>query len=258
MSKGAVLFAHNSESTDYFKMAVYAATRIQRFLDIPVSVITDRSSVTCEHNFDHVIFREPDRSNTRKKGVWINKGRYEVYDLTPYTDTLVLDTDYLVNSDKLLKLFDMPQDFLCHRRCRFMMEKFPAERISPSSFETLWATVLRFRKTTRTKEIFNMIEMVQKNYEHYGELHQFSVDVYRNDYALTLALHTVNGHVENSEDYIPWDLIHAGISVHVRRIADTEYCLEYKPNETDRPHYLIIRDQDFHMLHKDNFMELAK
>ena len=41
MSKGVLLFAQNNEQIDYIKQAVYLAKRIKRFLDLPVSLVTD-------------------------------------------------------------------------------------------------------------------------------------------------------------------------------------------------------------------------
>ena len=38
---GAVIFAQNNSSIDYVKLAIFAATQIKNFLNIPVSVITD-------------------------------------------------------------------------------------------------------------------------------------------------------------------------------------------------------------------------
>lgn len=56
-------------------------------------------------------------------------------------ETLVLDTDYLVNSDSLLSLFNMYDDFMCHKTTRFLMsEEVKPEEISMYSYETLWVT----------------------------------------------------------------------------------------------------------------------
>ena len=36
--------------------------------------------------------------------------------------------------------------------------------------------------------------MVQKNYDHYGDIHSFVGGIYRNDYALSISLGLVSGH----------------------------------------------------------------
>jgi hypothetical protein len=261
VSRGVVLFAYNSDTTDYFSMANYTASRINRHLDLPVTVITDEKSVvTDKHCFDKVIFTPVDASNFRKKSVWINKGRYRAYDLSPYDETILLDADYMVNSQTLLKTFDLPTDFACHKNTRFVFEKIRPERLSPAGVQSLWATVVMFRRTSRAEQIFSLMKVIQENYQHYSDLYRFLPFMFRNDYALTIALKTVNGHIENKSDYIPWTLNHVGLKVKVSRINDTQYHMRY--NETlfqkTKSMYIYFKDQDFHLLHKDNFLELMQ
>ena len=80
------------------------------------------------------------------------------------------------------------------------------EKMSAYSYDTLWATVIMFKKSERAKQIFETLEMVQNNYDHYANIHSFVGGVYRNDYGLTIALKIVNGHSDVPSDYIPWSL----------------------------------------------------
>ncbi len=114
MTKGALLFAFNSPKYNYYEMAVATAKRINHFLDLPVTIVTDKKSLPdiIDYTFDKTIFTVADASNKRDWGVWINKGRFQAYDLSPYDETLLLDTDYMVNSDKLLKTFEIHFMFL--------------------------------------------------------------------------------------------------------------------------------------------------
>ncbi len=260
MKQGVVLFAHNNENTDYYKMAVLTARRVNRFLDLPVTVITDPESVTdANYTFDQTIFLEPDTTNRRKKSNWFNKGRYNVFELTPYEQTVVLDTDYLVNSQKLLGLFDLPSDFVCHNNTFWLGKKSIQERLNPNSemgISTAWATVMRFDRTNRSKQIFDMIKMVQNNYEHYSQIYNFLSQPYRNDYALTIALKTVSGHINDSSDFIPWALAHVDIDITVHRESDTQYLMIISDKWGDKKTYQVVRDFDFHMLSKQNFLEL--
>jgi hypothetical protein len=257
MKKGVVLFAHNSTSTNYFKMAIYVAKRVNQFLDLPVSVITDKDSyVHSDYSFDKVFLQTPDTTNYRKRQPWINKGRFQVFDMTPYDETLVLDTDYVINSSKLLQTFDYNSDFVCHNTCRFIFENIPPERIGKNGFISLWATVMRFRKTSRVQQIFEMMKMIQFNYEHYGALHKFDSGTFRNDYALTLALKVANGHLDRVEDFLHWNLLHVGLKVKVYKETDTDYVLIH--HEKEKNSYIKLSNTDFHMLHKDNFLELIQ
>lgn len=267
MNRGAILFAFNSPKYDYYSMAVYTAKRINHFLNLPVTVVTDIQSIPYErdYNFDNTILIEPDRNNKRDWGIWINKGRYQAYELSPYDETLLLDTDYVVNSNKLLKTFDFFEDFCCHDSTEFFMRpNLPQECLSTYSYKTLWATAIMFRKTKRAEQIFQCLEMVQKNFNHYANIHNFIGVTYRNDYALTLALRIANGHILPKSDIIPWNLMHMGKDCKVYRKNDDIYNTEFlvtagftKKGKT-RTEYLTIKDMDFHVMNKDNFMELIK
>lgn len=256
---GTLLVAHNNGKEDYLRMAEYTAERIHKFLDLPVSLISDTGTLgkKIPAIFDKIILVDPDKSNIRKNNPWINKGRYQLFDLSPYDDTLVLDTDYMVNSRQLLNCFTIPSDFSCHKNIRWLMEKIGAEWLCKYTIPSAWATVMRFKKTNRAKQIFDLIEMVQKNYEHYANIYNFQAQQFRNDYALTIAMNTVNGHIECQTDTFWWNLLHVGLSVKVERIGDASYKLISKDGKSGKQQYIIVRDLDFHMLNKLNFVEMT-
>lgn len=267
MTRGAILFAFNSPKFDYYAMAEYAAKRINHFLDMPVTIVTDESSLSSktDYEFDKTVIVEPDRNNRRDWGIWINKGRYQAYELSPYDETLLLDVDYVVNSDKLLKCFELYDDFCCHDTTSFVMHpKAPQEVLSGYSFNTLWATAVAFKKSHRAKQIFDALEMVQKNFDHYSNIHHFIANTFRNDYALTLALRLVNGHTLPKQDIIPWALFHIGKNTTVYANSDKKFNTEYTilfdnwQRGKIRKEYMTIKDMDFHVMNKDNFVELIK
>ena len=104
--------------------------------------------------------------------------------------------------------------------------------------------------------------MVQKNYDHYCDIHSFVGGLYRNDYGLTLALRIANGHSNNESDVIPWNLVHVGKNTSIYRDNDsafnTEYTVMYDNWQRGkiRKEYITINDMDFHVMNKGNFMEL--
>ncbi len=258
MKRGAILVAHNNDKDDYYGMAVITAKRIQKFLDLPVSIITDSDSINpeLENVFDQTILVDPDKTNHRRKSVWINKGRFKVYEYTPYDETLLIDTDYLVNSNQLLNAFKIDSDFCCHDSIRWLMEGDRQEYLYKNDFPIHWATVVKFKKTSRVEQLFNMMEMIQENYQHYANIYRFMPYMYRNDYALTIALKTVNGHLLNPGDYFWWRLWHVGLGVKVYKETDTSYTLIAADKKTKKNNYITIKDVDFHMLNKANFMEI--
>lgn len=258
MSKGVLLIAHNN-TVDYYSMAAATAERIKKYLDLPVAVITDRAIVQkLNPVFDKTILVEPDKTNNRAGNAWFNKGRHNVYHLTPWRDTVVLDTDYMVNSKQLLQLYELDTDFACHNKTNWLMEGGIMHYLDGKNIPTLWATVFRFTKTDRTKQIFQVMEMVESNYGHYAQIYGFDPNVYRNDYALTIALKVINGHLWRQEDFISWPLNHVGLDVKIHRDTDAEYTLIHTDAATGKSKWIKIRDIDFHVLNKENFLELCK
>ena len=271
ISRGVVLFAFNSSKYNYVEMAEYCARRASSFLGLPTTLITDAKSAPKDTGvFDNIIEVVPDKNNIRENQVWINKGRYQAYELSPYEETLLIDVDYVINSDKLLKTFDFSDSFCCHNRTEFLMHpNVSQEYLSSYSYSSLWATVIMFKKSERAKQIFEALEMVQHNYDHYANIHSFISGVYRNDYALTLALNIVNGHSTEPSDYIPWELVHVGkntsvyangVDIQIPADGDhwdfnTEFTVMFDnwKNSKMRKEYITIKDMDFHIMNKDLF-----
>ena len=116
---GALLYAFDSD-IKYTKIAVECAKRINQYLNIPVSLVTD--ATINEQVFDQVIIVDKpatknykywqDTDTTTK---WYNSGRSGALDLTPYDRTLLVDIDYMVNSDVLKNLLHSTQSFFAHK-----------------------------------------------------------------------------------------------------------------------------------------------
>jgi hypothetical protein len=266
MSRGALLFAFNTPTVDYFKTAVATARRINHFLNLPVSVVTNSATLLEFYNykFDNIYEVTSDDSNTKEQKVWINKGRHQAYNISPYDETLLLDTDYLINSDKLLSLFDYYNDIYFHNTSKFLMyPNSEPEKLGPPSLETYWATVMIFKKSKRAEHLFDCMKMVQDNYQHYTLLHGSLSNQYRNDYALTVADRILNGHIDDKSEFIPWDLLHVTREVKILRNTDDEFNTSYtamlrQDRDPLKPkkEYITLNDMDFHMLDKDNFVEV--
>ena len=85
---------------------------------------------------------------------------------------------------------------------------------------------------------------------------------FRNDYALTLAVKIANGHLTDKNDIIPWNLVHIGKNTHVyannNNELNTEYTImfDHWKNGKIKKEYMTVKDMDFHMMNKENFMEL--
>ena len=180
MTVGAVIFAQNNGGIDYVKLANFAALRVKQHLDIPVSIITDSSkwllSNFPDHNFDQIISLPKDTIQQTKKFNdgklaskvldWKNLSRNQVYNLTPYDKTLVLDSDYILNSDILKSALDLDHDFQIYQHSFDLAlgrDSTEFKTINQYSIPFFWATVFIFQKNPLTEVFFNLIDYIKSN-----------------------------------------------------------------------------------------------
>lgn len=211
MTKGVVLMAANTANIDYVKQAHYLAKRIHKYMNVPVSIVTN-SVEYVNKNFNDGVFDkiikvtdDSSQSNNRvifdgafsKKTVnWKNGNRASVYDLTPYDETLVLDTDFIISNSLLANCFDSSHDFLIYKQSLDVSNIRPVDeftRVSDTSIDFYWATCVFFRKSVTNKIFFDLVAHIKQEWNHYKSVYQLSTYTYRNDYAFSIAIHIMNG-----------------------------------------------------------------
>jgi hypothetical protein len=263
MTKGILIFAFNSEQLDYLAMAAWAANNIHRHLNLPVAVVTDITDIPEHYNFDrvvHTVAHEPTSRGFRDidgSVKWYNGNRVDAYALSPWDQTLVLDADYIVASDQLLTLFDIDQDFICHRMAYDITGAQPFTDVNwfgGHSMPMWWATVMMFRRSPTAKMIFSCMQMIKANWQHYRDIYKISESTYRNDYALSIALGIVNGHTLNHAG-IPWDLATL-TSAHVVELVDQDCYKIIFQDATEKYQWIQLNNQDFHAMGKRHLGEL--
>ena len=211
MSQGVLLFAFNNESINYVKQAVFCANRIKKYLNLPVSLVTDIDNCDCFGKyFDKVIKVEKgltsrkayrDGSLSKRVLAFNNYGRENSFDLSPYNETIVMDTDYIVANDKLLNCFEQNKSILLYKDATHLgiyngTPEF--QSISDSGIDFYWATVVYFKKNDISEIFFNLIKHIKENYMHYRGVYQFKNTVYRNDFAFSIAVHILSGYTKNN------------------------------------------------------------
>ena len=211
MTKGVLLFANNNGTLNYVKQAHYLAKRIKKYLNLPTSIVTniDIESKYPEYleTFDLVINDLNSYNNTNKRyhdgdlynvtGKFYNKSRVNSYNLSPYDETIVMDTDYIICNDILNNCFIQQKDLLLYKDAVHIGTYTGTSefmRISDTSVEFYWATVFFFRKTKQTKIFFDLLQHIEENYMHYRSMYQFRTTVFRNDFAFSIAIHIMNGY----------------------------------------------------------------
>ena len=241
---GAIIYAFDHEIA-YTKLAVDCAKRVQKHLDIPCSLITDKPF---KHEvFEHVILVDtPKYKNRRwwydtdKTTLWLNGSRSNAYDLSPYDRTLLLDADYLVCENKICNLLNSSQPFFAHKRAMNVKDKQPrCVTFGTKHTEMWWATLVVFDRSEFSQDVFSAWQMIETNYNYYAGMFGFERKQYRNDYAISLALLLANGNFMPTQCDIPWPLFN----------ADTDCAVYFNSEQSCEVNYGIV-DEPATLEHK--------
>ena len=266
MIRGALIFAFNNEHTDYVRMAAWSADRIHRHLDIPVAVVTNAPERARSHtSFDHIIDAVPETGGTRwfedyaATVSWHNAGRTDAYALSPWDQTLVLDADYVVCSDALHSLWSVDTDFLCHRLAFNAATGSLLTGLNTFGqwdMPMWWATVMMFRRSNHSQFIFESMQMIKSNWQHYRNLYGISKPTYRNDFALSIALGIVSGQTWQVQE-IPWNLTSVLPEVELKQLDKDYFVLEYA-DSVGKKKTAGINGIDFHAMGKRHLEKIIE
>jgi hypothetical protein len=279
MNRGVLLVANNNKSIDYILQACFLARSVKKYLKLPVTLVTDTPAYVknnypmYENLFDTIIDYTPASEYTIKTyrdGLFIDKqlefknsSRSSVFNLTPYDETIVLDTDILLFNDDFLKCFEQRHDLLMYKHAVDLANKNSSKDfkfISDSSVEFYWATCVFFRKTNENKIFFDLIKHIQENWNHYRLLYQISSGVFRNDFAFSIATHIMNGMA--SGDFVkefPGSLIYATDKSELVEITDDSVLLLLEhPSKIGNYTPIKVKNTNIHFMNKFSLDRLLK
>ena len=219
MSKGILVHAFNNEEIDYVKQACMVAERVKKYLDLPTSVITDCK--VPKNVFDHVIeFDTPQRytrklynnGNHGKHLTFKNNARVLSYDLSPYKQTLMIDSDIIICDDVYKNCFEQDNPLLMYKDAYHIGQNLDYRefnKISDSSVDFYWATCVYFVKCKQNKIFFDLLQHIEEQWRHYRMLYQIVQRTYRNDFAFSIGAHIMNNHSKgNFVNHMPGKLFY--------------------------------------------------
>ena len=138
---------------------------------------------------------------------------------------------------------DTNYDFLVHQQAYDVTGRNSMNYDRHSMLELVWATVLVFKKTNKSKQIFDTVKLVKQNYRHFCNLYRISYRNFRNDYAFSIALNQINGH--RNFPTIPDRMATVPADVELLHFDDNS--LTISSNNTA----VKLCDQDLHILNKE-------
>jgi hypothetical protein len=211
-SKGVVLFAVNTATVDYVRIAEQAARLIKHTLNLPTTIITD-TGVPSLSNY---------RTGYAGGTEWKNGGRYRAYELSPYDETILLDSDYLQLDTSLLTILETTVDYkLMHNN------QSPQQSMSGNmgqlSLDYVWATAVTFKR--------KLYHLRERNF--------------RNDYAFAIANNIINGYTTNTTQSIPFTMLTLDKLIKNIEITGEKMIIR----EENSAH--VIAKQNIHVMDKD-------
>ncbi|NJO58816.1 MAG: hypothetical protein HC836_10840 [Richelia sp. RM2_1_2] len=203
MGRGILIFAKNNEQINYIKQAKVCATLAKYYLDnIPVCLITD--TLISDPVFDIVKVFDNFKSQKRRYSSsktfvelsYFNIGRTSAYDLSPFDETLLIDSDYFIQNSNLDLVWGTDQELLMNTGyCGIFnpknqnIERYLG-RWGPNLY---WATLVFFKKSCKAEVFFNLTKYIEENYDFYTASYNLPGVVVRNDFIFSIAAHLLGG-----------------------------------------------------------------
>ena len=258
MTRGVLLYAHNNRAVDYALMAVISGGLAKKNLGVPVSLITDDSTVgwmkeskiynKAKKLFDHIIMTDmPQTNNSRRlyDGAtdsvipFVNSNRCSAWNLTPYDRTLLIDSDFLIFSKRLGEYWNTDNDLMIAESAEDIYDNsrlgYHDRYVSDVGIKLYWATTVMFTKNENTELFFNLVNHIKNNYRYFADVYRFDPRQYRNDIAFSVAKHIIDGFEESQTGRLPpvltlqdRDILHSvdadKLTVLISSKFDSNYC----------------------------------
>jgi hypothetical protein len=207
-------------------MSLISGGLAKKYLNVPVSLITDKFTVDWMKDsqtyelavkiFEHIIIVEkPETNNSRRLYdgsnnstiPFINSNRSSAWDLTPYDRTLLIDSDFLIFSDRLSKYWNVDNDLMIGESINDIYDNnrlgYHDRYISDVGIKLYWATTVMFTKNIKTKIFFELVKHIKDNYQYYADVYRFDSKQFRNDIAFSIAKHILNGFEQQNTEELP-------------------------------------------------------
>lgn len=213
MTKGIVVVAQNNSTTDYVQQAcLLAMSLLTTNPDTPISIVTnDIIPEEYQSLFDQII--PIPWTDSAKKSLWKIENRWKVYHVTPYDETIVLDTDMIILQDlsnwwKYLENY--PMFFTTNvqtYRGDTVTSNYYRKTFIANDLPNIYTGFYYFKKNDTSLKFFEWLELIVKNWElFYGKFcseeypKRCSIDV---SAAIAIKIMGIEKYVTNSKAKYP-------------------------------------------------------
>lgn len=217
--RGVLYFAYNNEQINYVSQAAVSAALAKKYLtNVGAALVTsefdlpygNEHGVDPEEVFDHIIITDPpwedqyriyrDGQDTKQKLPYRNINRIYAYDLSPFNETLLLDTDYIIQSNILDHCWGNIEPLMINHKATTVTGDDVAQseiRLNEKTIPMYWATVVYFIDHPITDAYFTFIKNATQYYKYYSKVFKYPSNAFRNDFVFSVASHMLDDYNEN-------------------------------------------------------------
>lgn len=274
MSNGLLYFAHNNGKLAYTKIATCSAVMAKHFMGgISTALVTDEESLSeqpdirnqIEKSFDHIILTENkplENSRVYRDGTDIthvanfnNLNRFDAYNLSPFDETIVVDSDYLIQNDSLNSAWGTNEDLLINKSaCSLDFCQLTGSdlRLNQTGIRMYWATLIYFKKKDQTRILFDLVNYIRQNWWYYKLIYGFSKSMYRNDFAFSIAIHILSNFMESdSVKSLPTPTIVTAIDRDsLLEVEKDSVKMMFYSQQNQGPNLVRLRNTNVHVMNK--------
>ena len=223
--QGICMFAYNTDQIDYLKLSIVAALYAKKYLPTKnTCLITTASDVTwleknIEHHIINAAFDEIVTSSVTHKpnkrhhsdtpwGNFVsefkNSNKHDIFELSPYDQTLLIDIDFFIQNSQFNDLFDSKIPLALYKTARDLRGRMPQlseQRLDPAGIPMYWSTAIYFDKSDHSKMFFELWAHIADNYDFYRHRYKLPNPLFRTDFCVSIAAHILGG-FGLTDDYI--------------------------------------------------------
>lgn len=217
MSKGFLIFAHNTDTTDYVEQAYALAlsVKISQIETTSVSIVTNNPvSKKYQSAFENIIPIPWDDSQEVSR--YAGEHRWKLFHVTPYDETIVLDSDMLLLED-ITEWWDYCSNFdlkFCSRIKNYKLESVidtvHRKAFISNNLTNPYFALHYFKKSQQALDFYKTLEFVCKNWEWCYDL--CAKDNWQNvlsmDLATAIAIELTGFHECVNDICSPLDFVH--------------------------------------------------
>lgn len=222
MTKGILLQAYDNEVMAYSKLAVMCAALIKKNMgDIPVCLCTNQETkdkLPPEYtDYIDIVQLSGAKSYSVRSYSHLGHGKYnngnivDSYDMSPFDETIYMDTDYMVFDDSLNNMWGSISELAFNTEANVVGKDthYTDQYITRKGYPMCWATVTYFKKSERARLFFETAQHVRDNYPYYKARFFLPGKLYRSDFSYAIAMHLLSG--QNAPYWyktsLPWEKI---------------------------------------------------